>query len=115
MQVATGSRIGIGDLFARPAEGLRALAATVRRQLLSSNGCVRGSQDTYTREGFHPTPGHYRRFALTPSGLAVGFDIGYVAGVWCGRLVTVVPYSTVRPHLSELGQELVACVRPPRN
>jgi uncharacterized protein DUF3298 len=115
VRVSNGSRIVITDLFARPADGLRVLAETVRKQLQATNPCVRKSRSPFTLRGFAPTATHYRHFALTPSGLAVGFNLGDVAEVPCGRVVSVVPYSSVRPHLGKLGQELVAGVRRPRD
>jgi hypothetical protein len=112
--VAIGSPIAITDLFARPREGLRALATAARKHLLRTNRCVRDEQrQGFGAEGFAPKPRRYRHFALTPTGLAVGFDLGYVAAPFCGRSVTVVPYSEVSPYLSDLGGELVAGVRRP--
>jgi hypothetical protein len=114
VRVSDGSPVAISDVFAQPSSGLRALATSVRKQLQTSNRCVRNSRSPFTLRGFAPTAAHYRHFALTPSGLAVGFDLGDVAEVPCGRVVTIVPYSSVRSNLSKLGEELVAGVRRPR-
>ena len=113
--VATGAPIAITDLFARPRQGLRALSTAARKHLLATNRCVRDEQrQGFPRWGFAPTPHHYRHFALTPSGLAIGFDLADVAAPFCGRSVTVVPYAEVRPYLSNLGAKLVAGVRRAR-
>jgi hypothetical protein len=112
--VSTGSHIKISELFAQPSDGLGALAAEARAQLRHDNRCVRHS-GPYYRNAFAPSKHRYRNFALTPSGVAIGFALAEVAEPFCGRVVTTVPYDTVRPYLSALGQRLVAGVRPPRD
>ena len=44
----------------------------------------------------------------------MGFDQGQVTQEVCSGIVAFVPYDVMRPHLSELGEELVAGVREPR-
>jgi hypothetical protein len=100
--------VSLGDLFTKPADGLRALAAATRERMRSSNRCVR---DLGYRGAFAPTRRRYRKYALTPGGVAVAFDLAEVASPPCGRVHTTVPYSVVEPYLNELGQELVAGVR----
>jgi len=118
-RVPSGERVGIEDLFADPAKGLAALADAARSRLLAANDCVKRSQDDpivgdINRKGFAPTARHYRHFALTAGGLAVGFGLGDVAGISCGRVRVTVPYETLRPVLSGLGNQLVDGVRAPR-
>ena len=119
VQVPSGAPVGIRDLFAQPARGLRALATAVRRKVLSTNSCIRASfrdpvGGALNARGFDPTPSNYRYFALTASGLAIGFPIEQVGGASCGSVQTRVPYTVVHPYLSELGRKLVAGVRAPQ-
>jgi hypothetical protein len=119
MRVPSGERVAVKDLFADPKEGLATLAKASRSRLVAANDCVKRSQEDplvgdLNRKGFAPTMGHYRNFALTGGGLAVGFAIGDVAGIRCGRVHVTVPYSQLRALLSPLGKRLVDGVRAPR-
>lgn len=118
VQVATGRRVGIADLFGDPSKGLKALASAVRKRLTAVNMCVKGSilgdpTMSFAR-GFAPTIDHYKHFALTPGGLAIGYPLGQVSGPMCGRIEFTLPYSIVRDYFSPLGQELVQGVRRPK-
>jgi hypothetical protein len=119
VEVSTGARVGVRDLFSEPARGLGALAEAARRNLVSTNPCIRASVNAprvgpiYAR-GFAPTVGNYQHFALTPRGLLVGFFQEQVGGASCSSVQTTVVYAVLRPHLSRLGKRLVAGVRRPR-
>ena len=120
IRVPSGKSVAVTELFASP-RGLRALASAVRRQILSGDACVRDSQRNEKALGLaeeaqnlDASPAHYRYFALTVSGLAVGFPISTIGAPSCNRVETTVPYAVVRPYLSELGRQLVAGVRRPR-
>jgi hypothetical protein len=122
IRVPSGARVRLGDLFANPSKGLAALARSVRSKLVSENACVRQSIGAereiglaYDLRGFDPKPGHYRYFALTPQGLAIGFPLGQVGAPTCNRVETTVPYSVIRPQLSALGRRLADAVRRPRH
>lgn len=119
VQVPSGSPVGIRGLFSQPARGLRALASAVRRKVLATNSCIRGSNrgpgGAITASGFAPTPRNYRYFALTAKGFAVGFPIDQVGGSSCSSVQATVPYGVVRPYLSNLGQRLIAGVRRPKD
>jgi hypothetical protein len=107
VRVPSGSRVGIRELFASPGRGLRALAAAWKAEIRRTRGrrCLRIYPNQY-----RASAANYRRFALTPSGVAVGsWEIAA-----CYRLVATVPYGRLRPYLSRLGATLVAGVRAPR-
>jgi hypothetical protein len=114
-RVPSGSLVGLSDLFARPGLALDALAAASRQ-----NGCIAVALH-YPGLGasvapwLKPTMSNYRYFALTPRGLAVGFEQDTVASPPCGRVEVTVPYSVLRPYLSSLGVTLIAAVRRPRS
>ncbi len=121
VRVPSGAPVGIRDLFAEPARGLNALAKEVKREVLSTNSCVRQSVNNERAfgfaqdvRGFDPTPSNYRYFALIASGLAVGFRQDQVGGSSCSSVQAAVPYAVLHPYLSELGQKLIAGVRRPQ-
>lgn len=106
VRVPSGARVRITDVFANPQRGLRVLAtaATAFIRRTEAAPCIRAYAVVY-----RPTAENYRAFALTPTGLAVGFpEVGA-----CYRLVATVPYATLRSHLSPLGARLVDGVRVP--
>lgn len=104
VRVPSGTPVRITDLFAHANQGLRILAmawkARIRRT--SAAPCLGAYADMYT-----PTVAHYKNFALTVRGIAVGTE--EVAA--CYRLVATVPYRVLQPYLSNLGRTLVAGVR----
>ncbi len=104
VRVPSGTRVRITDLFADANRGLRALATEWKARIKRSGGgpCLRVYADMYT-----PTVAHYKNFALTPRGIAVGTE--EVAA--CYRLVATVPYRVMRPYLSKLGATLITGVR----
>jgi hypothetical protein len=100
MPTATGEPVGIEELFADPPAALATVARLAEQQLPAENECVRRYANTQVhREGCTPTPENHETFALTPSGLAVGFPVEQVASLVCGRVSTTVPYRALRPHL----------------
>jgi hypothetical protein len=114
VEVPTGRVVEVSDLFAKPAGGLAKLAVAARARLLATNRCVAGGERELLAEGTRPTAENFTHFALTPAGLAVGFQLGQVAESACGRVEATVPYATLRPSLGPLGRRLVAGVRAPR-
>ncbi len=105
VMVDTGTRVRIGDLFSNQ-RGISALATAWRARIQASDAapCLHIYRSAYTA-----TAAHYHDFALTPHGLAVG--VPEIEA--CYRLVAVIPYSTLRPYLSNLGARLVTSARRP--
>lgn len=119
VQIPSGSRVGLLQLFSEPTRGLRALASEAKRQVLASNACVRASFENpigrrLNARGFAPRVRNYQRFGLTSTGIAVGFPQGRIGGGSCGSVLTIVRYEAIRPFLSTLGERLVAGIRNPR-
>jgi hypothetical protein len=106
VMVDTGTRVRIGDLFSNPSRGISALATAWKARIEASDAapCLRIYRSAYTA-----TAAHYHDFALTRDGLAVGAPEIEA----CYRLVAVVPYSTLRPYLSNFGARLVTSARRP--
>src|SRR5207248_6951885 len=97
IRVPSGTRVALPDLFTRRAKAMRLLEAQIRSD-----------------DGLPPSVRRHplavladAKFALLPSGLAVGVE----QDAW--PLVVLVPYSALRPELSRLGRTLVAGVRWP--
>jgi hypothetical protein len=122
VDVRTGDRIKILSLFEDHEAGLRAIAASVKKQLLRVK-CLREQfgPESFApdigreifEDGVAPRENNYRELALTAKGLAVGFPIGHAGGVPCGRQWTMVPYSAIRGLLNAKGRALVSSVRAP--
>jgi hypothetical protein len=113
----SGQRIRLPDLF-KDQHGLAALAYHARKIALIHNRCVRASvrspiTGNISLRGFAPSLTHYRFFALTPSGLAIGFPTGQVGFPGCGRVEVTVPFAILRTYLNATGKVLVAGVRSP--
>jgi hypothetical protein len=107
VRVPSGAPVTITGLFANPRRGLRVLAMAWKTRIRQTSAapCLRIYPEDYT-----PTVAHYKDFALTPRGIAVG--TGEVEA--CYRLVATVPYRVLRPHLSKLGAALIAGLRRAR-
>jgi hypothetical protein len=112
VDVSTGRQVRLSDLFSVPLQGLRVLATAARNELLRVRPCVRNSAPS-TRRGFAPRFPNYRYFALLPRGLAIGFSVGKVANIPCGRAIATVPYAVLSRSLSPLGKTLIAGSRAP--
>ena len=106
VRVPSGDPVTLGQLFTDPSVALPALAGAWLGRLTDGERthCVVNYLDDYT-----PTLSHYRNYALTPAGIAVGF--------WqepaCERLAAIVPYSAIRHYLSPFGHRLIGTVRAP--
>jgi hypothetical protein len=109
VQVATGRRIAISDLFAHPALALPVLESAWKARFRHAEPRAWPCVANYPRD-YRPTPDNYRYFALTPRGLAIGF--------WqapaCDRLEATVPYPLLQPYPGALGRELIAGVHAPK-
>jgi len=105
VRVPSGKGVGLGQLFNDPAAALPRLAGVWLGRLTDGERthCVANYLGFYS-----PSLRHYRNFALTPTGIAIGF--------WqvpaCERLAAIVPYAALRGYLSPLGRQLIAAVRP---
>jgi len=107
VRVPSGKPVTLGQLFQDPFGGPYALGVGFFRAIAHDwrLSCVVPDLSRY-----QPTLHNYRDFALTPTGLALGF--------WqepaCNRIEAVIPYAALRPYLSPLGTGLIAGVREAR-
>jgi len=58
-----------------------------------------------------PKPSNYQHFAISPAGLTVGFDQGFLAAEACDSQIATIPWSALRQQLSPGGQQLVDALR----
>jgi hypothetical protein len=119
MRMPSGAPVALRDLFAQPTVGLRLLGKAAKRVLLDRNRCVResranGAARLASNRGFEPALIEDDAFALTPTGITIGFAEGGVASPSCGRLDVTVPYESVTPYASFLGLQLVSGTRRAR-
>jgi hypothetical protein len=107
LEVPSGRAVTLAELFRdAEGEGVYALGVAWFRAVAAARDwrlqCVVRDLVRY-----QPSLRGYRYFALTPRGLALGFRQEPA----CGRLEATVPYSALRPYLSDVGRRLVAGVR----
>ena len=115
IDVGSGKVVRLQDVLAG-ADGLRRLASSVFRQIEATNRCFAKEIPLYhgVRGAFAPRWANYRDFALTPSGIAIGFATASIAPPPCGRISATVPYQAIGVgNLSHLGKTLIAGVRAP--
>ena len=111
VEVPSGKRIALADLFQNPIAALKLIAPVVRTNL-KDDRCIapswQGTPATAFPTGIGPTPQNYSSLALTPAGLDVGFDQGQIAAEACGSREVIVPWSVVQSSLTTLGAQWVA-------
>jgi hypothetical protein len=115
--VPSGATVSLLSLFTDGSRGLQALARADAAQAWKTNPCIHTASFhnfVTARMWTHPTAGTFETFALSPSGMAVGFPNGLIGAEACGRIAVTIPYITVRPYLSKKGKALVAGVLEPR-
>jgi len=110
VDVASGKTVSIEELFTDSVLGVRILAGAWITKARSGQKdmwehCIKPRLSTH----YKPDDEHFRYFALTPRGVAVGFRQEPA----CHRAIEVVPYAIISPYLSTLGRKLVAGVRSP--
>jgi hypothetical protein len=115
-RVPSGAPVTLPDLI-EPG-GWNSLSFAAHHALMRTNSCFRErltipAQAQHSAEGLAPRPSNFRHFALTASGLALGFGIGDVAGVPCGGVFAIVPYADIEAHRTPAGRDLVASLRLP--
>ncbi len=115
LDLESKSKISISQLIGDDGDALRSFASSVRRQLVTGNSCVRASWKvprarlSYFRV-LTPRLENFRSFSLTPRDVAVGFPVGSVAGIPCGRVRALVPYTEIIGILSRYGREATEAV-----
>ncbi len=120
IEFPSGVLVPLGELFSKPHTGLVALALATRRYFSTPEDCGYPSDTKNLGNATTPNPGslapdiaNYQNYALTKTGLVIGFGDGQVISPACGAAVVTVPYSLLWQYLSPLGHRLVAGIRQP--
>ncbi len=112
LELSTGMKVAISDLFKDPKIALAVISKRSESILESNNSCFKGSigmkgLSRLFESGLDPKSQNFRDFALTRTGLALGFPQDQIAEDSCGAIEAVIPYRYLRPYLSNLGIDLV--------
>jgi Protein of unknown function (DUF3298) len=109
--VENAQLITFADLFSDTSQALVALSQDARAELNATNDCVKGDDFDMDR-GLDPTnPDNFQHFALSPSGLTIGFDRYQVGGGACGGPSVTIPWSQLHSFLSMGGRQIVSLLR----
>jgi hypothetical protein len=103
--------ISLSDLFADQAQGLDTIATSTKTQALADSCIGTNGDNSALDNAVAPTTANYQHFALSPSGITVGFDQGSLGTEACGAKQFTVPWSMVRPLLNALGSQLIGELR----
>jgi hypothetical protein len=103
--------ITYADLFSDTSQALIAISDAAQAELLATNSCV--AEDTNAlSQGLDPTnPDNFKHYAISPSGLTIGFD-RYQLGIGaCGGPSVTIPWSQLHSYLSLGGGQIVSLLR----
>jgi Protein of unknown function (DUF3298) len=118
--VETARPISFVDLFSDTSQALVAISQAARAELLATDDCVKqgynsdnaigvvSSLDT----GLDPTnPDNFKHYAISPSGLTIGFDRYQIGIGACGGPSVTIPWSQLQSFLSLYGRQIVSQLR----
>jgi hypothetical protein len=103
--VPAGRRVGVNQLFTRPAKALPVVAREFRRAYRRQHPSLASCLENVPQR---PTARNYGHVALLPGGLAVGS--GAAACTWA---IGTIPYARLHPYFSHLARRLIHGVRRP--
>ena len=107
----TARPITFANLFSDTSQALVAISEAARAELLATNNCVTGDLNALD-QGLDPTnPDNFKHYAISPSGLSIGFD-RYQLGIGaCGGPSVTIPWSQLQSNLSNDGRQIVSNLR----
>jgi len=111
LSTQTAQPITFADLFSDSSQALVAISDAAQAELLATNQCVAEDPNTLS-QGLDPTnPDNFKHFAISPSGLSIGFD-RYQLGIGaCGGPSVTIPWSQLQSYLSSNGNQTVSLLR----
>ncbi|HEU5377627.1 MAG TPA: DUF3298 domain-containing protein [Ktedonobacteraceae bacterium] len=111
LSTQTAQPITYADLFFSTSQALIALSDAARAELLTTNECVAGDLNALN-QGLDPTnPDNFKHYAISPSGLSIGFD-RYQLGIGaCGGPSVTILWSQLQAFLSLRGRQTVNQLR----
>jgi hypothetical protein len=118
VRVPSGSPVYLRDILGRPKQAIPAIGDLARARLSHTDKGVHyrltSKMDReFVVRSFAPRAKHAVRWALTPTGLALGYPVGAVSTVPSGWVETTIPYWRLSPYLTKPGRKLIADVRWP--
>jgi Protein of unknown function (DUF3298) len=107
----TSQPITYADLFSDTSQALVTISNAARAGLLATNECVAEDLNALD-QGLDPTnPDNFKHYAISPSGLSIGFD-RYQLGIGaCGAPSVTIPWSLLQSFLSLYGRQTVSQLR----
>jgi hypothetical protein len=111
LSTQTAQPITYADLFSDTSQALVAISDAARAELLATNECVTGDLNALD-QGLDPTnPDNFKHYAISPSGLTIGFE-RYQLGIGaCGGPSVTIPWSQLQSYLSLDGNQTVSLLR----
>jgi len=111
LSTQTARPITYANLFSDTSQALVAISDAARAELLATNNCVTADPNALN-QGLDPTnPNNFKHYAISPSGLTIGFD-RYQLGIGaCGGPSVTIPWSQLQSYLSLDGKQTVSLLR----
>jgi Protein of unknown function (DUF3298) len=111
LSTQTAQPITFADLFSDTSQALVAISNAAQAELLARNECL-PTDYNMLNQGLDPTnPDNFRHYAISPSGLTIGFD-RYQLGIGaCGGPSVTIPWSQLHSYLSLGGGQIVSLLR----
>lgn len=103
--------ITYGSLFSDTSQALAAISDAARAELIATNSCVAADPNALN-QGLDPTnPDNFKHYAISPSGLTIGFD-RYQLGIGaCGGPSVTIPWTQLQSYLSLDGKQTISLLR----
>jgi hypothetical protein len=111
LSTQTAQPITYTDLFSDTSQALVAISDAAQTELLATNSCLSTDPNTLN-QGLDPTnPNNFKHYAISPSGLSIGFD-RYQLGIGaCGGPSVTIPWSQLQSYLNLNGSQTVSMLR----
>ncbi len=116
----TARPITFADLFSDTSQALVAISQAARAELLTTNDCVKEDYDSANATGFvnslnlgldSTNPDNFKHYAISPSGLTIGFDRYQIGSGACGGPSVTIPWSQLQSFLSLYGRQTESHLR----
>lgn len=114
LQVPSAKPVTLSSLFTDPARGLQALSDAAGTHFQTGDSCIADQLTDPTSpywQDLAPTADNYKHFAITPSGITIGFEQGQIGIEACDRQSFTVGWPQVQNLLSPAGKTIVAGLR----
>jgi hypothetical protein len=111
LSTQTSQPITYADLFSDTSQALTGISDAARAELLATNNCAI-SDPSALNQGLDPTnPDNFKHYAISPSGLTIGFERYQIGIGACGGPSVTIPWSQLQSFLSPNGGQTVSLLR----